>query len=415
VQRFIFVPVKRTIRPTVNTKSPHDLPQGDVDALAVLRVALEGAFDQVHTSDTTAAFPSEQSRTDFLTGLDAKCDAYLRAMQLAVQKSPSFATGIFFFWEATSMAEKLNHAFDDVRFEYASIHFNVGAVLMNLAASVVAASPSGQLQASFDKEAYGYLVRAAGHFELAETIMADKERHPAGSATGQLTEDSKASFMTFLKLLALAQAQEIGMSKMLQQPEKRSKEINAALCHRAVVLYRECEDLASKKLMTRTTNMESIRHVVWAKMGVLDALSFSLLASTKVDADMPTALLLLNACQDKLRVVGGDGAKKNNTGGRPDLAKLSFGVPLYFESVAKFLEANQYRIQQINSLVTRAKASDAAVPALPPPQELARPRAVSLPFPLVMPSGGVAHPQPPPVAASDAESWVEVAPGGRTK
>ena len=409
--RFILVPMKRTIPPTVNQKSTHTIPQKEVDELAVLRNALLADFDRIHNcgGDTTAALPTEQARADFVTDLLAKLDAYEMALQTAVNKCPSFGSSIYFFWQA-SMTERLNHAFDDYRFELSSLHFNTGAAMMNIGASVVLAAPTGQLQAAFDKEAYGYLLAAAGHFELAETLIAEREKQPIGTTQNALTEDSKPGFLSFLKLVALAQAQEIGVSKMIQTEANKGKEINAKLCRRAADLYREAESCLSKRVVTHSHPVDAVVFVITVKLHALDALTYSLFASTRVDADMPMALLLLATSQEKwnlgqhIKAPGGDAKKA-----------LPFGVAASVQAIGRILEHNAYRINQINSLVTRAKVSQDAPAALPAAQELARPRQITLPVPATSPppAGATAIDAPKSVTTGSsssppADGWVDV-------
>ena len=178
----------------------------------------------------------------------------LLAAMLPSGKAPQLRNILFYFW-STSIGQRSSHACPDVSYEVASILFNSAAADTTKAATGIATAGRSSTD-RLEKDAYQLFCKAAGKFEKASELMKDVE------FSKSFPEDMSSDFLSGLKELCLAQAQECSLAKALSVPENRNKHLMCRLGIQSYELYSSAYTSLGKYAPARRDDTQLIQKLV---------------------------------------------------------------------------------------------------------------------------------------------------------
>lgn len=385
---FHTVPLKKAIKPGTSTsvKAPENCTPADLATLETLRADVSVFMDRVREAfeknNLKAVAGTEPLREDLVKTALTKVDAYVSHLFALVTTHHEVGVMFFYFW-GSSVTERMNHAFDDYRYETLNIYFNVAVLYHTLAAYVLQQPAGAPVTEGMEKEAYAFLCYAAAYMQLALQLATEVAATPIGVSRNAMIEDSKPAFLECMVNMFLADAQIIGMVKAARNELNKNKEIVPKLTHRAFQLSQRAAEIANKQLNSSSPAFRDMLVFLKVRASVLDALVHAQTAPCRFDASPGEALWFSHRA-------GELAAEVQRLKPRGDENRR---VTEWAHAQGKVIDGIVDRIRQINSLVTREKAADGPF-TLPAAQELARPKLVTFPRPLP----ASAAPPPPPLA-----------------
>ena len=367
---FISIPVKTTVLPghksNIQLRAPPPLLQTVANARTTLRLFFLKHRDAVDRGQYDAAFGTEQHRTSIVQELGQAISIYQSLVLGVVAADPLFQHCRYYYW-SESLSSKNNLAVDDTNYDLANVHYNAAAIYMELSKYLVSKCNEHNVDA-MEKEAYGYLCNAAGHYQTALGLiqkMASSDSSSALIKHDELYEDIKIGFLTMMLKVALAQAQEIGASKAFHNPDNKGKEIISSLSRTAADLYQEALTAATKQVMLDTGSFVNFKHVVHLKGKMFSCLAYSHASASRFDKQPKEGLYFLFQSQLLLKECS-EFMGKNKKGMPPDVSH-------FFQACSSTVQSNTHRIEQLNNLVVREKAAEGPVD-LPRAVVLAKPK-----------------------------------------
>lgn len=394
------LPLKRAVKPGASKSVTLTEEQLQIATqLESMRQTAYSAFEPFATdSDESAPNPRQMAalagnaelRDSLLKQIVGQIDAYAALLLQTVESHPSLGCSWFYFW-GSSVTERLNHAFDDYRYELGGLYTNVALLCVRLARAALEVPVGSPVTDGMEKEAYSYLCFAAGYCDVAHQLATEYINHPIGTSRNAMVDDAKPSFLLAVKLYCLGEAQLIGVEKAIRsESQKKASELLPKLAHRAAALFQQSYDTLHVNIAsTAPLYREFIDHVhgKWLATQAWTAA----LGATCVFESNPSDGLWLAQHATELNAA----ATQKRSRLQP---KTSPGLTEWMTLKSKTVESAVDRIRQINSLVTRAKPSAGPV-ALPAAQELARCKPVALPRPLVTAAPNPPPPNPPAVGS----------------
>lgn len=286
-------------------------------------------------------------------------------------KHPVFATAYHYHWDS-SLLEDVDILFDDFRYDLQCMYYNIAALIMNMVQYIISSQTHLGTAVQIEKESYRLLLQAAGYFSLLNEMAKDVKAYLVGDPKLSRPQDIQSGFLECFKLIALAQAQEIGMKKAIENEATGVKGMVTKLSHQIFLWYQEALDVAQKSITSTKDGYVDIVLFLQLKIDIFKALTFSYAGNDAFDTNCGEGLWFFsqsenffknvdNAC-DRIR------AKK----------KIPFSGKDLIKKYADIVRRNSERCTRINSLVHRAKTAEGPV-SLPLPYVLAHLKEVDLP------------------------------------
>lgn len=378
--RYVFptIPVRQTKKPDVNAQVEVDVPSADKKNLKNQRENCVDFFENVrkHLGPKGNSVDERLNTSDacekFVGELVDLVNTYASSLGAMVAKLPQYASLQYYYW-SSSLADKQQMAFDDYRYELLGMYYNVGAILMNIAQYLLCVRVTVGTLSILEKDAYRVLVKAAGYFHICSEIVDNMKDHEIGVAQVPIPLDTAKAMATFLESLALAQAQEVGVSKAFTADPKEATDTTARLSHQLYLLYETARNNA-QSISTRNEDFINVSTLVVVKADVFRALAYQHAASHMMTKSPGAALTLLAQGQEYAKIVE-DYFNKSQKG----KIKIPYNGERFVGLSFATVKNNTERINKINSLVHRAKPDPVKAP-LPPAQPLATRPYITLPF-----------------------------------
>lgn len=372
------IPIRQTRKPGVNNQVEVNVSSSDKKELAKKRDACIDVFE-----DFRKHLGRKGNSVDEKLNTSAACekcikdlvdlvDAYTTFLANLVSKTPQFASLQYYYW-SSSLTDKQDMAFDDYRYELLGVYYNVGAVLMNITQYLLSVRVTVGTLSVLEKEAYRALLKASSYFHICADIADNMKEHEIGVAQVPIPLDVDRSVALFLENLALAQAQEIGVSKAFAADPKEVNDTTARLSHQLFVMY-EAACAGARAVSTRNEAFVEISTLVVVKCDIFRAIAYQHAASNAFHKNPGAGLSLLIQGQEHARIVE-DYLAKSQKG----KLKLPYNGERFVGLCSSTVKNNTERLNKINSLVYHAKP-DATKASLPPVQPLAMRPDITLPF-----------------------------------
>ncbi|CBZ27790.1 conserved hypothetical protein [Leishmania mexicana MHOM/GT/2001/U1103] len=372
------IPVRRTEKPGVNSQVEVELSSTEKRDIDKKRDACIDFFEDFrkHLGQKGSSVDDKLSTSagceKYVKDLVDLIDAYTVALANTASKTPKFASLRYYYW-SSSLTDKQEMAFDDYRYELLGVYYNVGAILMNIAQYLLCVRVTVGTLSFLEKDAYRALIKASAYFHFCADIVDNMKKHEIGVAQVSVPLDVDKGMAVFLESLALAQAQEIGVSKALNADPKESTETTARLSHQLFLMY-ETVCANARTVNTRNEGFVEISTLVVVKRDIFHALAFQHAASHLFNKNPGAGVTLLSQGMEHARIV-----EDYFTQSQKGKLKLPFNGTRFVGLCNTTVSNNTERLNKINSLVHRAKP-DVTKASLPPPQPLAMRPDISPPF-----------------------------------
>ncbi|KAG5477355.1 hypothetical protein LSCM4_04574 [Leishmania orientalis] len=374
------IPVRQTNKPGINSHVEANLSPSEKKDFDKKRDACISFFEDFRKhlgrkgNSVDEKLSTSAGCEKYVQDLVDLVDAYASSLVNIVSKTPKFASLQYYYW-SSSLTDKQEMAFDDYRYELLGIYYNVGAILMNIAQYLLCVRVTVGTLSFLEKDAYRVLIKASIYFNFCRDIVGNMKEHEIGVAQIPVPLDVDKGMAVFLESLALAQAQEIGVSKAFSADPKEGTETTARLSHQLFLMY-ETVCTNARTVNTRNETFAEISALVAVKCDIFRALAYQHAAAHRFNKDPGAGLSLLNQGVEHARVAENYLAMS----GKGKL-KIPFSGERFVKVCNTFIRNNTERLTKINMLVHRAKP-DTTKALLPPPQPLAMRPSVSLPFQL---------------------------------
>ncbi|KAG5477091.1 hypothetical protein LSCM1_05432 [Leishmania martiniquensis] len=374
------IPVRQTHKPGINSHVEVNLSSSEKKDFDKKRDACVSFFEDFrkHLGRKGDSVDEKLSTSGgcekYVKDLVDLVDAYASTLTNIVLKAPKFASLQYYYW-SSSLTDKQEMAFDDYRYELLGIYYNVGAILMNIAQYLLCVRVTVGTLSVLERDAYRILIKASIYFDFCRDIVDNMKAHEIGVAQIPVPLDLDRGTAVFLESLALAQAQEIGVSKAFTADPKEGTDTTARLTHQLFLMY-EAVCSNARSINTRNETFAEISALAVIKCDIFRALAYQHAASYCFNKNPGTGLSLLSQGLDHARVVEDHFAMSEK-----GKLKIPFRGEGFVRLCKTTIRNNTERLTRINSLVHRAQP-DAAPALLPPPQPLAMRPNVSLPFQL---------------------------------
>ncbi|KEG13247.1 putative replication factor A, 51kDa subunit [Trypanosoma grayi] len=400
--RFITIPLKKPAAPGANSdvdlkSSPSDLKtdlqtkrSSCISKLEDMRVAFEKGGKYMDNRWRTA-----EGREGLINDVVGAVSLYTTELAAALYKYPVFAYGYFYCWNSPLVNED-RVFFDDFRYDLQCMYFNIAAILMNISEYLLCSQEAIGNASVIEKECYHFLLQAAGYFMLVKDIADDMKSYFVGTTKLAPPEDLTPVFLDFFHLIALAQAQEIGTTKAVENEVKGGKVLVAKLSHQVFKLYDEARISAEKKIKSCAKGYIDVLTLVRIKADVFRALTYCHTASSVFDSDPSEGLWFVSQSDVLAKIV-----LNHRDQARTKKKKIPFRGDDLIQCCYDIVRRNSERCTKINSLVYRAKAANGPL-SLPPPAVLAQKRDLRLPA--VFPHQVVGNAPIPDVEVQDSEA-----------
>ncbi|KPI86675.1 hypothetical protein ABL78_4290 [Leptomonas seymouri] len=380
--KYVFptIPVRQTRKPDVNSQVEVDVPSADKKKLKSEREKCVDFFENVRKhlgrrgNSVDERLNTSEACEKFVSELVGLVDTYTSSLAGVVAKVPQFANLQYYYW-SSSLADKQQMAFDDYRSEILGMYYNVGAILMNIAQYLLCVRVTVGTLSVLEKDAYRVLTKASGYFHICGEIIDSMKNHEIGFAQVPIPLGTAKAIATFLESLALAQAQEIGVSKAFTADPKESTDMTARLSHQLFLMYETARNNA-QSISSRNEEFISVSTLVVVKTDVFRALAYQHAASHVMTKNPSAGLNILAQGQEYTKILE-DYYTKSQKG----KIKVPYNGERFVGLSVITIKNNTERINRINSLVHRAK-QDATKACLPAAQPLATRPDISLPFQL---------------------------------
>nr|CCM16262.1 hypothetical protein, conserved [Leishmania guyanensis] len=372
------IPVRQTEKPGVNSQVEVDLSSSDKKAVGKERDACIKLFDDFYKhlvrkeNSVDDKLSTSAGCEKYVKDLVDSIDEYTSFLANIVSKTPKFASLQYFYW-SSPLTDKQEMAFDDYRYELLGVYYNVGAILMNIAQYLLCVRVTVGTLSFLEKDAYRALIKASAYFHFCANIADNMKEHEIGVAQVSIPLDVEKEMAIFLESLALAQAQEIGVSKAFSADPKENTETTARLSHQLFLMY-EAVCTNARTINTRSKAFVDISTLSILKRDIFHALAYQHAASHLFNKNPGSGLSLLNQGLERATIVE-DYLTKSQKG----KLKLPFNAERFVGLCTKNITNNTERLNKINSLVHRAQPDSTKAP-LPPPQPLAIRPDISLSF-----------------------------------
>ncbi|KPA79742.1 hypothetical protein ABB37_05499 [Leptomonas pyrrhocoris] len=378
--KYIFptIPIRQTKKPDVNSQVEVDVSSADKKKLKNEREKCVDFFENVrkHLGRKGNAVDERLNTSDacerFVSELVNLVDTYASSIASVVAKLPQFASWQYYYW-SSSLADAQQMAFDDYRYELLGMYYNVGACLMNIAQYLLSVRVTVGSLSVLEKDSYRVLIKAAGYFHICGEIVDNMKSHEIGVAQVPIPLDTAKALQVLLESLALAQAQEIGVSKAFTADSKEAADTTARLSHQLFLMYEAARNNA-QRVSTRNEEFIKVSTLIVVKADVFRALAYQHAASHVMTKTPDAALSILAQGQEYAKILE-DYLTKSQKG----KIKIPYNGERFVELSSATVKNNTERINKINSLVHRAKPAATKVP-LPAAQPLATRPDISLPF-----------------------------------
>lgn len=378
--KYVFptIPIRQTRKPDVNSQMEVEVSSAEKKKLKRERDGCVDFFENVRKhlgrrgNSVDERLGTSDSCENFVSELVDLADTYASSLAGVVAKYPQFASMQYYYW-SSSLTDKQQMAFDDYRYELLGIYYNVGAVLMNIAQYLLCVRVTVGTLSVLEKDAYRVLLKASSYCHICGDIVDNMKVHEIGVAQVPIPLDTAKAMATFLESLALAQAQEIGVSKAFAADPKEASDITARLSHQLFLMYEAARNNA-RRISTRNEEFINVSTLVVVKADVFRALAYQHAASHVMTKSPGAALTLLEQGQEYAKIVE-DYYTKSLRG----KIKFPYNGERFVGLSFTTIKNNTERINRINSLVHRAKPDVAKAP-LPTAQSLATRPDISLPF-----------------------------------
>lgn len=380
------IPLKKPITPGKNSNAapfPADAAS-DLGRFEASRSDLLAVFEVIRSAQESKSALQQfrsmfgvEKRAALAKEIPAALEAHATLTSELVKKYPQQMPCFqFYFWGAV-LAERLNHAFDDYRYDLVNLCFNAAAVFHLMAQYLLGSceGDSGSLiTEAMEKEAYAYLISAASYFRRGSEVAATMVQHPTMSSKAAMLEDSKAGFLVMLSYVALDEAQWIGMLRAQRNDDNKNKEIVPKLTHRSLQLVNSALDVVNKEIVAQAHPLFK-ELVLWMKFKVLcyEALVNAQVAPCRFDKSAGEALWFGNTAETALR-------HATLTIGKQSLASLPTSKE-WIGYITRTVAGAVDRVRQMNNLVSRERVAEGPL-SLPTAQELARCKDVAVQCPI---------------------------------
>ncbi|KAG5477622.1 hypothetical protein CUR178_05328 [Leishmania enriettii] len=380
--KYVFptIPVRQTSKPDINSHVEVNLSPSEKRDFDKKRDACVSFFEDFRKhlgrkgSSVDEKLSTSAGCEKYVQDLVDLVDAYASSLVNIVSKTPKFASLQYYYW-SSSLTDKQEMAFDDYRYELLGIYYNVGAILMNIAQYLLCVRVTVGALSFLEKDAYRVLIKSSIYFNFCRDIVGNMKEHEIGVAQIPVPLDVDKEMAVFLESLALAQAQEIGVSKAFSADPKEGTETTARLSHQLFLMY-ETVCTNARTVNTRNETFAEISALVAVKCDIFRVLAYQHAASHRFNKDPGAGLSLLNQGVEHARVV--ENYLAMSAKGK---LKIPFSGERFVKVCSTTIRNNTERLTKINMLVHRAKP-DSTKAFLPPPQPLAMRPSVSLPFQL---------------------------------
>lgn len=377
---FVKIPLKKATVVGRNSQSEVQIPPNERKEIEGLRKKCTDQFDNFRKQSDKGAkaldgfLISPEQRDQFVGELISNSDSYASALITLVGRNAKFGVMNYYSW-SSSLCDKQDIAYDDYRYDLMCVYYNVAAVLMNLSQYVLCVRATVGTASSLEKEAYRTLLKAAGYFDLARSLVETIRKEPIGVAPFPVPIDTAVAMLTFLPAVAVAQAQEIGTTRATEADPKSTTDTAARLSNQLTILYQKARAEGSK-VYTRCEDFISIATLVSIKGDVFKSLTYSHAASWAFQKNPSEGLWFLDKSKKCLEVV--EAYQKALTKGK---LQISYKIDLFLQGCCAAVKRNDERLTKINSLVHHAKPAAGSL-SLPEPQVLAASAEVRLPVEL---------------------------------
>ncbi|ESS63783.1 putative replication factor A, 51kDa subunit [Trypanosoma cruzi Dm28c] len=183
------------------------------------------------------------------------------------------------------------------------MYFNVAAILMNMAEYLLCWQMTPYNASKLEKESYRFLLQAAGYFSLLQEMAHDVKSYCVGTTELKHSDDLQEEILEFLRLVALAQAQEIGAAKAVESEVSGGKSMVAKLLNQVVQFYKKAIGIAQESITSSKNEFLHILAFSQLKVDVFEALTFSYAASSIFDNNPSEGLWFLSQSDIYARVV----------------------------------------------------------------------------------------------------------------
>jgi hypothetical protein len=378
--KYIFptIPVRQTKKPDVNSQVEVDVSSVDKKKLKEERANCVDFFENVRKqlgckgNSVGERLSTSGACEKFVSELVGLVDKYASSLAGVVAKLPQYASLLYYYW-SSSLADKQQMAFDDYRYELLGMYYNVAAILMNVAQYLLCVRVTVGTLSVLEKDAYRIFLKASFYFHICGEIVDNMRDHEIGVAQAPIPLDTAKAMTTFLESLALAQAQEIGVSKALAVDPKEVTDTTARLSHQLLLMYETARSNA-RSISTRNEEFVNVSTLVVVKTDVFRALAYQHAASHAMTKNPSAALALLAQGQEYSKIL-----EDYLTKAQKGKVKIPYNGERFVGVSFATVKNNAERISKINSMVHRAKPDTVKTP-LPAPQPLATRPDISLPF-----------------------------------
>ncbi|PBJ73859.1 hypothetical protein BCY84_13589 [Trypanosoma cruzi cruzi] len=376
--RFITVPLKKSISRKEKTDAKFKrTPSVEKKiekkrALCILRLeSICKAFEK-GSKYKDISWQTEEGREKLVKDAIDAVNLYENEVATTLFGYPVFATEYYYSW-GSSLLDNGDVFLDDFRYDLQCMYFNVAAILMNMAEYLLCWQMTPYNASKLEKESYRFLLQAAGYFSLLQEMAHDVKSYCVGTTELKHSDDLQEEILEFLRLVALAQAQEIGAAKAVESEVSGGKSMVTKLLNQVVQFYKKAIGIAQESITSSKNEFLHILAFSQLKVDVFEALTFSYAASSIFDNNPSEGLWFLSQSDIYARVVVNhrDQARKKKK-------SIPFRGEDLIQNCCDVVQKNCERCTRINSLVHRVKPAEGPL-TLPPAYELAHMKEVKLP------------------------------------
>ncbi|ORC89594.1 putative replication factor A, 51kDa subunit [Trypanosoma theileri] len=378
--RFITLPLKRPMPPKENSNVDlKSIPSDVIKGIQTKRTMCTSQFElfcnvfEKGGKNLNSSWNTSEGREKMISNLVDAVNLYATEVATVLYKFPVFAYGYYYSW-SSSLGSKQYIAFDDFRYDLQCMFFNVAVILMNITEKLLCWDMTPSNASALEKEGYRYLLQAAGFFDLVKEMREDVRVFSVGITKLDPPEEMTINFLEFCYFIALAQAQEIGTTKAVENDLKGDKALVAKLSHQVLKLYEEAKNVAESRITCSQEIYFNILKLVQVKVDVFRALTFSHAVSTVFESNPSEGMWFVSQFDKLIKIV-----VNHRDQARIKKRKIPFRGDDIIQGCCTIVQRNQERWTRINSMVHRAKTATGPI-SLPPPMVLAQKKEMKLPL-----------------------------------
>ncbi|KAH9599494.1 BRO1 domain [Trypanosoma melophagium] len=379
--RFITLPLKKSMPPKENSNVdlkgiPSDVKKGIWAKRNFCTSQFESFYNAFEKGGKymNSSWQTAEGREKMMTNLVDAVNNYATEVATILYKFPVFAYGYYYSW-SSSLGDKQYIAFDDFRYDLQCMFFNIAVVFMNITEKLLCWDKTPGNASALEKEGYRYLLQAAGFFDLVKEMREDVKAYCVGITKLDPPEEVTTSFLEFCYFIVLAQAQEIGTTKAVENELNGGKILVAKLSHQVLKLYEEAKNIADSRITCNHEIYLKVLRLVQVKIDVFRALTFSHAASSVFDSSPSEGMWFVSQLDKLIKIVN-----SHRDHSIIKRRKIPFRGDDLIQGCCTIVQRNCERCTRINSMVHRAKTAEGPL-SLPPPMVLAQKKPIKLPVP----------------------------------